>query len=439
MSSTARNGGANAAASRRLVIVTAPAFLAAFGLVTFFYVILLFWNIQGRAYDWDFSIYYSAAFAMRHGQNPYINSLTPVGRMLGMRTREIQFADQTPFFLLCFEPLTRMRPAVAHSVWLAINTVALVCTMLLVIREVEPVGRSLVFSLLILTVWYPPLMDLYIFSQAQLLILLLLIGMMYALRNSHERAAGLMLALAGMLRLFPFAMVGYLIMQRRWRALTWTIAGVIACTALTIICLGVSRATGFMSEVGLVLSEKRLVTRLEIGPANLSMNAVVSSPFWYVFGTQLRPAVNLIRYVLIAIADIVVLMTTVSISRHFASHDDHDWKVFSLWLSTTLMLSPIVWSHYLVLLIVPFVLIAVAADRTHRTTALWAAGFSYILTAIAHTLILVFPQEGVSLSEHLVARIQFLPLLFAYLATCSFATDLAPASASAASALELDV
>ena len=152
--------------------------------MTFFYVILLFWNIQGRGYDWDFSIYYSAAFAMRHGQNPYINSLTPVGRMLGMRTREIQFADQTPFFLLCFEPLTRMRPAVAHSVWLAINTVALVCTMLLVIREVEPVGRSLVFSLLILTVWYPPLMDLYIFSQAQLLILLLLIGMMYALRNS---------------------------------------------------------------------------------------------------------------------------------------------------------------------------------------------------------------------------------------------------------------
>jgi glycosyl transferase family 87 len=184
VSSTARNGGANAAAPGRLVIVTAPAFLAAFGLVTFFYVILLFWNIQGRAYDWDFSIYYSAAFAMRHGQNPYINSLTPVGRMLGMRTREIQFADQTPFFLLCFEPLTRMRPAVAHSVWLAINTVALVCTMLLVIREVEPVGRSLVFSLLILTVWYPPLMDLYIFSQAQLLILLLLIGMMYALKNS---------------------------------------------------------------------------------------------------------------------------------------------------------------------------------------------------------------------------------------------------------------
>jgi alpha-1,2-mannosyltransferase len=366
LSSTAQNGGANAAASRRLVIVTSPTFLAAFGLVTFFYVILLFWNIQGRAYDWDFRIYYSAAFAIRHGQNPYISSLTPVGRMLGMRTREIQFADQTPFFLLCFEPLTRMRPAVAHSVWLAINTVALVCTMLLVIREVEPVAKSLVFSLLILTVWFPPLMDLYIFSQAQLLILLLLTGMTYALRNSHERTAGLMLALAGMLRLFPIAMVGYLIMQRRWRALTWTIAGVIARTALTIICLGVSRATGFMSEVGLVLSERRLVTRLEIGPANLSMNAVVSSPFWYVFGTQLRPAVNLIRCVLIAIADIVVLMTTVSISRHFASHDDRDWKVFSLWLSTTLMLSPIVWSHYLVLLIVPFVLIAVAADRTHR-------------------------------------------------------------------------
>jgi hypothetical protein len=407
--------------------------------VTFFYVILLFWKIQWRAYDWDFSIYYSAAFAIRHGQNPYVSSLTPVGRMLGMRTREIQFADQTPFFLLCFEPFTRMRPAAAHSVWLAINTVALVCTMLLVIREVEPAKRSLIFSLLLLTAWFPPLMDLYIFSQAQLLILLLLTGMVYALRHSHDRAAGLMLALAGMLRLFPFAMAGYLIMQRRWRALTWTMAGVIACTVLTLVCLGASRATGFMSEIGLVVSERRLVTRLEIGPANLSMNAVVSSPFWYLFGTQLRPAVNLIRYVLIAIADIAVLTTTVSISRHFASHDDHEWKVFSLWLSTTLMLCPIVWSHYLVLLIVPFFLIAVAASRAHATTALWAAGLSYILTAIAHSLIVIFPREGVSLSEQLIARIQFLPLLFAYLATCSFATDLAPADASPASALALNV
>jgi glycosyl transferase family 87 len=407
--------------------------------VTFFYVILLFWNIRWRAYDWDFSVYYSAAFAIRHGQNPYLSSLTPVSRMLRMRTGEIKFADQTPFFLLCFEPFTRMSPAVAHSVWLAINTLALVCTMLLVIREVAPVKRSLLFSLLLLTAWFPPLMDLYIFSQAQLLILLLLIVMMYALRRNHERVAGLMLALAGMLRLFPFAMAGYLIVQRRWRALTWTIGGAIACTVLTIICLGVSRATGFMSEIGFVLSERRLVTRFVIGPANLSMNALVSSPFWYVYGMQMRPAVKLIRYVLIAIADTVVLMTTVKISRQFPSHDDHEWKVFSLWLSTTLMLSPIVWSHYLVLLIVPFFLIAVAADRTHRTTALWAAGVSYILTAIAHTLILLFPREGVSLGEQLIARIQFLPLLFAYLATCWFAADPARAGASPTRALELGV
>ncbi len=41
-------------------------------------------------------------------------------------------ATDTPFFLLCFEPLTWWRPAPAYWIWLAFNAAALVLAMALI-------------------------------------------------------------------------------------------------------------------------------------------------------------------------------------------------------------------------------------------------------------------------------------------------------------------
>ena len=80
----------------------------------------------------DFSNYYESAWAMRHGIDPYSTNLTPIGAQLGLETNWLVHASETPPFLLCFEPLTHMRPRVAFWLWTAINFSALAIAMYLV-------------------------------------------------------------------------------------------------------------------------------------------------------------------------------------------------------------------------------------------------------------------------------------------------------------------
>ena len=80
---------------------------------------------------------------MRHGIDPYSTNLTPIGAQLGLETNWLVHASETPPFLLCFEPLTRMRPRVAFWLWTAINFSALAIAMyLLLVRRSGLSGRT---------------------------------------------------------------------------------------------------------------------------------------------------------------------------------------------------------------------------------------------------------------------------------------------------------
>src|SRR5579859_1919193 len=94
---------------------------------------------------WDFSHYYVAALAMRHGHNPYSIDLRPLGRQIGLDG--IARATDTPFFLFCFEPLTLLRPAVAYWIWFAINAAALLLAMILILRTAPRLERRQTISL----------------------------------------------------------------------------------------------------------------------------------------------------------------------------------------------------------------------------------------------------------------------------------------------------
>jgi hypothetical protein len=63
---------------------------------------------------------------------------------------------------------------------------------------------------LALTLMYPPLYQEFYYGETQCLILLLAVLMMVCAERGLDVAAGLLLALAGMLKVFPFALAGYL-------------------------------------------------------------------------------------------------------------------------------------------------------------------------------------------------------------------------------------
>jgi hypothetical protein len=342
-----------------------------------------------RRREWDFSHYYVAALAMRNGLNPYAIDLRPLGRHLGLNG--IARATDTPFFLFCFEPLTWFGPAAAYWIWFGINAAALMAAMILILRAASSLDRRQVVSLSAIILLYPPLSNHIYFAQTQIVILLLAAVSMRSFAARRDRLAGLALAGAGLLKVFPLVIAGYFIVRRRWRAFGWTIGGMIAGVAATMAAFGVERNLSFIAGTYLARSAGFLAR-----PANVALGSFVSRLFWYAAGSvAMSPWLNWTRMFSVAVAELSLVGLTIYATLppggadrgDGRSRDAQEAREFALWVVAAIMLSPTAWIHYLVLLILPFMLIAAAGWRgTTSTRVLWLMVASYAAISLSMAL-----------------------------------------------------
>lgn len=393
-----------------------------------------------RTRAWDFSHYYVAAIAMREGLNPYAIDLRPLGRHLGLEG--IGRATDTPFFLLCFEPLTLLRPVAAYWIWFAINAASLACSMILILRAAPPLERRQIISLCAVVLLYPPLSNHIFFAQTQIVVLLLLVVAMRSMACGRDRSAGLALAVAGLLKVFPLTIAGYFIVQRRWRALAWTLAGLIAGTIATAAAFGVQRNASFVAGTYLTRSAGFLAR-----PANVALGSFVSRWFWYASGAvSLSPWLNWTRVLAVFAAELSVLGLTVFATSPLVSSTpgsspeylegkpsdrldkarNMQARQFALWVTAAIMLSPTAWIHYLVLLTLPLMLIAAAGwNATASPRAVWLLVASYAAISLsmaiaggAQTSLAPRPYLKTALEEFATVS-----LLLAYASAWFFAND----------------
>src|SRR5579863_7355708 len=185
-------------------------------------------KMPGQWHRRDFSNYYESAWALRNGIDPYSTLLTPIGAQLGLETGGLLHASETPPFLLCFEPLTRLQPRVAFWIWIAINFSALGFAMYLLVAHRRGLsGRTawLLAGLLLMSA--PVSLNLY-WGQSQLIVLALMVAAMRAMERDRDGAAGLLIAAAALLRAYPLLLIGYFVFRRKWRALIFATIGITA-------------------------------------------------------------------------------------------------------------------------------------------------------------------------------------------------------------------
>jgi hypothetical protein len=374
----------------------------------------------------DFSNYYESAWALRHGIDPYSTLLTPIGAQLGLETGGLLHASETPPFLLCFEPLTRLQPRTAFWIWIAINFSALaIAIYLLLARRRDLPGRTawLLGGLILMSA--PVSLNLY-WGQSQLIVLALLVCAMRAMERERDGAAGLLIAIAGLLRAYPLLLVGYFVFLRKWRAFAFAMAGIGAGVFATVAALGLAETLGFVHAASW-LTDNYLVNRVD----NLSLGPFVSRMFWALTGTALGSSTDWIRRVAIAVADVLVFGVTIRATMADANRSDPDWRIYSLWIAASLMLTPVGWHHYLVLLAIPFVQMVVAAEQGRSSSrAIWMATVSYLLGAVSIRVFnrfLVPPPTVFQLNFPWLVRAleetSFVALLTGYIASYWFAID----------------
>jgi len=408
----------NPAAIRRPILAN-PLIVVALLVLAVIRIISIGARLPARASRWDFSHYYLSALMLREGGDPYHTDLTPLGRKLGLQTDEINRATYPPTFLLCFEPLTRLAPRPAYWIWFGINLGALILALTMLLGPGSGIDARIAPALIAITVLYTPLWFHFFYAQCQLIILVLLIFAMRAVRRGAGRTAGLLIAAAALLRVFPAVVAGYFIARRDWRALGWTIAGAMAGGLVTLTLVGVRRSFGFLDILGLIQSPVWLDL-----PTNIAWRAVVGRTFAFISGPS-PGRWNLIAQVgIFVIGEVLLLGLTLRATMVPAGTPDPDSRAYSLWVAGSIILSPTAWLHYLVLLYLPMLcLIAAASAGRASRRAVIGSIVSYMILTVAPVAVRIAPTRLAIAVVTALRESVFVALLVAFIALYWFATD----------------
>src|SRR3989442_14988235 len=316
------------------------------------HTILLAVNLQLRAFHHDFSVFYSSAIALRQHLDPYIVDLVPIGQRMGMRIWPLVHTTDTPTAMLVFMPFSLAAPATAHTIWIALNGAALVAALLLLIRpKYSGLETRMALGVVALALLYAPVTENFLFSQRQAIILLLLVMVMRSLQSGREATAGMLLAVAVAYRIFPVLIAGYFIVRRQWRPLIYLALGLVLIGAMTIATMGLPLCLNFLRGMHLAMTATS-------DSANVGIRGLILRSFANVFGDRLDSHIEMLQRITVSCAQLAILTLTVWPSFRKTPQPGFDLRDYGLWVAATVVLSPLSWLHYMVLLLIPLIAIA---------------------------------------------------------------------------------
>ncbi len=380
------------------------------------YTFEFLWAFSPRANQIDFSHYYVSALAMRRGVDPYITDLSPLAKSLGLEVAEMTTGTYPPTFILCFEPLTLLSPVPAYRVWTAMNLLFLAAALYLLLDGM-PGDTDLRLALVGLAILYTPITSNFFYAQTQILILLLLTVFMRSLKSGRQALAGAVLGLAGLLKVFPLALIGYLILRRKSKAIVYTGLSLVLGLLVTLALVGVDRSLHFVHVVPF-LTSPYWFARFD----DVAIGAMVSR----LLGADPADAgLEFARRAAVAIAELAIIALTVRATLKSAEQPDNsDDHVIALWVVAAILLSPIVWVHYLVLLLIPFAVLV--RYRLHSGASRRARQLGIRSYMIAELLMAIYLWFGT-----LADWTQHLPYWTLYLSTGGWSLSLLLAYAAA--------
>jgi hypothetical protein len=204
-----------------------------------------------------------------------------------------------------------------------------------------------------------------------------------------------------------------------WRPLLFMTLGLALVGVVTIAVMGLPLCLSFLNGMHLAM------TAAWYDPADVSIRALVLRTFANVFGDRLDSRIELLQRITILGAQLTILALTVRPALRTPRQPVFDQRAYSLWVAATVVLSPLSWIHYMVLLLIPLIAIAGAAARKECSRrAFYVAVASYLLIAVT-----VHLRENYVGAERWARGVRYLAegssvaLLLGFLASYWFASD----------------
>jgi hypothetical protein len=312
----------------------------------------------------DFRSFYTAAWCVREGLNPY--DASQLSRF--DNGEHVWPYLYSPFAALLVVPLTHWKMMPAFRFWTYVSAGAFGLTSAIATHRTRlPAIQAIAFAVLL----GAALNVRNVFDMGQINVIVLVpIMLAIALRERRPLAAGASIAVAGLLKSSPFFLLIVFAAERRWRMLAAAAATTLAVAALTLPFAGVATWEHFF-EMG------ERVSRLEQIPGLFPFDAKWS---FSLVGITMRAGANA-RLV----APAITIMLTVPIALAA-------WRgragVFLSALAVMILAAPLAYVHHIIYLFPGAILAFIDAATRKRPL------FAVTLLLLSFFASIDFPAEG---------------------------------------------
>ncbi|MEX0704134.1 MAG: glycosyltransferase family 87 protein [Planctomycetales bacterium] len=313
----------------------------------------------------DFYKEWSSVQNLRTGRPVYASQRDTVLEYLDVRLPEgdeflfsEEYNTHPPAAVLLAIPFGRLSYSDAQFAWNLVGLAAFFTSLWLIVRElkirVSAWGVAIFLSLLLVC---DPFRQTINQGQVNFVLLLLIVLAWIADRRGRAWGAGLCVAAAACVKLYPALFFFLFAARRDWRTLAWGIGGGLGITLFTAAVLG---PQAYLDYLGKPLSALQPFTN-EWG--NVSLLA-----FWQrLFGPPRENLVLLFESerlgkLLAALSAGALLAVLGRVAWRAETRDERDFA-FAATATAMLLLTPIAWQHYFVLLSLPLLLFATRVDR----------------------------------------------------------------------------
>jgi Glycosyltransferase family 87 len=269
--------------------------------------------------------------------------------------------------LVCL-PFAALDYATAFRLWTLLSLAALAATIYLLADELrirlDAWSVFPILSLILLCAYIGPLRPQLEEGQWNLFLLLLLTGVWKCSRSDRPVLGGLLLGLATAIKLFPGLLFLPFLVQRKWRLAGWGMASFLLLTLLTMAAFGLETYRRYLVEVIPHLERFRSVW-FGISFKGFWSKLLDPVPIGGISVPLLESP--LLARVLTFLCSALVVQCLVRLSWRARSRQQQD-DVFALTIVAMLLVSPIAWDNYLLLLLLPLMYFWVTVPKTGWST-----------------------------------------------------------------------
>ena len=324
----------------------------------------------------DFFQEYAAARNWLDGRRIYEDHHDAAPRVVGVSLddrRALVFVNaHPPTSVVVAIPFAKLAFADAFLTWNLVSLGALAASLWIVQRQlripISPWSAGPVVALVMLCF---PLWEQCRLGQLKLILMLLVTGTWAAERSGRPWLAGILLGAAAAIKLFPAFLLVYYALRGRWRVVSAGILTVGALTALTAAVLGLDAYRDYFVKVLPAIQWFRVGwnndsiwgfwSRLfDPAPEHLRDRSL-TEPLYY--SPTLATSLSL--------ASCLALIGVLAWVVRGEATSRQDDLTFSLAATAMLLVSPICWEHYLLLLLVPLAVVWVELPPTRFARALF--------------------------------------------------------------------